>query len=54
MSYDWFVESEHLNRPHEIFEECRPYFAVARTRYFPLFVPLVSVNLVIGLEFSKP
>jgi ubiquinone/menaquinone biosynthesis C-methylase UbiE len=52
MSYSWFVESEHINRPREIVEECVRHFDLVRSRYFPFVVPLQSVNLVIGLEFS--
>ena len=50
MSYRWFVESEHINLPHEILHECLKDFEVVRKRYFPLAIPLVSMNLVIGLE----
>jgi SAM-dependent methyltransferase len=50
VSYDWFVASEHINRPHEILEECEPHFRVLRRRYFPLVVPVTPLNLVIGLE----
>lgn len=50
MSYDWFVMSEHINVPREILTECEALFRVVRRRYFPLRVPLVAPNLVIGLE----
>lgn len=52
MSYRWLVESEHINRPEEIVEECTRYFDLVRRRYFPLRVPFQSINLVIGLEFA--
>jgi SAM-dependent methyltransferase len=52
MSYRWFVESEHINRPDEIIEECGQVFSLVRRRYFPLFLPVTTVNLVIGLEFN--
>jgi len=52
MSYDWFIKSEHINLPREIAEECGAHFRVVRRRHFPLVVPLVSPNLVIGLELA--
>jgi SAM-dependent methyltransferase len=52
MSYRWCIESEHINVPSEIIEECRPYFRITRRRYFPLRVPLTAPNLVIGLELA--
>ena len=52
MSYRLFIESEHINVPREILEECGAYFRVVRRRYFPLVVPLTAPNLVIGLELA--
>jgi SAM-dependent methyltransferase len=52
MSYDWFIKSEHINVPREIIEECGALFRVVRRRHFPLVVPLISPNLVIGLELA--
>ena len=48
-SYKWFIEREHINRPHEILEELRPYFATEHRSFFPLRLPLVTCNLVMGL-----
>jgi len=48
-SYKWFIEREHVNRPAEILEELRPYFEVAHQSYYPLGLPAVFCNLVIGL-----
>jgi SAM-dependent methyltransferase len=53
MSYRFFIESEHINLPAEIMAELRPLFAVRRRRYFPLVIPLVAPNLVIGLELAR-
>jgi SAM-dependent methyltransferase len=50
--YQWFIEREHITRPHEILAELRPYFKVARRRFFPLRVPAVFCNLVIGLTLT--
>ena len=48
-SYKWFIEREHINRPREILEELAPYFRIERRSFFPLRLPLVFCNLVIGL-----
>jgi len=47
--YKWFIEREHLNRPHEIFAELGSRFRVVHRRFFPLPLPVVWANLVIGL-----
>jgi ubiquinone/menaquinone biosynthesis C-methylase UbiE len=47
--YNWFIEREHVNVPREILGELAPYFMVTGRRFFPLPVPAVSCNLVIGL-----
>lgn len=50
--YGWCIGSEHINVPHEILEEIDSYFTVARRSFFPLKVPLITFNLVIGLVLS--
>jgi SAM-dependent methyltransferase len=52
MSYDWFVKSEHINVPHEILGELNRYFKIEKSRHFPLMIPSVMINLVIGLRLS--
>ena len=47
-SYKWFIEREHINRPHEILEELRPWFTIQQRSFFPLPIPAVAANLVIG------
>ncbi len=49
MPYDWCIQSEHINMPHEIFEEIRPYFEIKKRSFFPLVIPSVEMNLAIGL-----
>lgn len=49
VSYDWFVESEHINLPREIISELTERFEIVERRYFPLRLPVVTANLVIGL-----
>jgi SAM-dependent methyltransferase len=47
--YDWFIRYEHINLPWEIESELGKRFRIADARYFPLRIPSVRVNLVIGL-----
>jgi SAM-dependent methyltransferase len=49
VSYDWFVKSEHINVPREIIAELTEHFEILERRYFPLRVPVITANLVIGL-----
>ena len=49
MSYDWCIKSEHINKPKEIIEELRKHFIIKRTSFFPFQIPLIGINLVIGL-----
>ncbi len=54
-SYDWFIRSEHINRPSEIMDLLVRDFIISRRRYFPLLAPLVPINLCVGLTLrSKP
>ncbi len=48
-SYRWFIEREHLNKPHEILEELAPYFTVLQKSYFPFIIPSINLNLCIGI-----
>jgi SAM-dependent methyltransferase len=47
--YDWHVRAEHPNRPDEVFEEIAKKFTIRDRTYFPLRVPIVQLNLVIGI-----
>ncbi len=51
-SYKWLISREHLNRPREIFEALHPYFEIAHQRFFPIPLPLLFCNLVIGLTLK--
>lgn len=51
-SYRWFIEREHINRPHEIFEELSPYFSLASSAYFPIPLKMEFCNLCIGATFK--
>jgi SAM-dependent methyltransferase len=51
--YDWLISREHINRPHEILAELKPYFTIERKVLFPLpFLPFVFNNLCIGLSLK--
>ncbi len=49
-SYDWFIQREHINLPHEIFEEIERCFVIDSKTYFPFAIPSVDLNLVVGLS----
>jgi hypothetical protein len=51
-SYDWFINSEHINLPWEIFEELAPYFQIVHRRFYPLFLSITYINLFIGLALK--
>lgn len=48
-SYQWFIEREHVNRPHEILEELSRYFYIQITQYFPFTLKSIQLNLCIGI-----
>lgn len=53
VDYAEFYTREHINRPHEILAELRPWFTIATQGYFPLpFLPWVACNLCIGLALD--
>jgi SAM-dependent methyltransferase len=52
MSYEWLIRSEHVNVPWEILQELRKHFRIVESRYFPFRIPLVALNLVIGLRLQ--
>ncbi len=51
-SYDWFMACEHINRPDEIASELCSRFSIVHRSFFPLRVPTVGLNLVIGLTLT--
>lgn len=48
-SYDWFIKAEHVNDYQEIIDELEKVFSIQQTRYWPLRVPNVHANLVVGV-----
>jgi hypothetical protein len=51
-SYDWLIQSEHINVPQEIFEELSRLFEIQHREFFPLPFPVVTLNLCIGLTLK--
>jgi SAM-dependent methyltransferase len=51
--YDWFIRAEHLNYPGEIIEELEKLFTIEEISYFPLKIPVTSLNLCIGMVLTK-
>ena len=48
-SYKWHIESDHVNRAREIIGELHHQFDVTDSTYFPTRVPLVDLNILVGL-----
>lgn len=48
-SYDWFIKREHINVPHEILQELKPYFTIEHQSFFPIPIPIIHCNLCIGI-----
>ena len=53
MSYEWFVKTEHINTPQEIIEELNVYFKTCKKSFFPLKIPCLNLNLVIGMVLKR-
>ncbi|MDR1395518.1 MAG: class I SAM-dependent methyltransferase [Deltaproteobacteria bacterium] len=51
-SYDWFIQAEHINMPLEIFEELEQYFTVIHRSFYPAYLPVLFMNLFIGLTLK--
>jgi SAM-dependent methyltransferase len=54
LPYRWLVRREHINSPAEIVHVIKEKFEIFDRSYFPLRVPLVNLNLCIGLTARKP
>ena len=51
-SYEWFIKSEHLNLPYEIFDELKKRFKIIKKFYFPFPIPFEFCNLCIGINLK--
>jgi SAM-dependent methyltransferase len=50
--YEWMIGQEHCNTAREVLAELDRNFQVRLRRFFPMKLPSVDFNLVIGLELS--
>lgn len=50
VSYDWLIKNEHCNTAKEILYELKQYFIINNFQYFPLFIPNINCNLMVGLK----
>lgn len=53
LPYRWLIRREHVNSPAEILGQIRRRFDISDTAYFPLLVPIVNLNLCIGVTARK-
>jgi SAM-dependent methyltransferase len=53
-SYDWFIQSEHVNTFDEIVAELGRTFRVVDRHFFPFRLPLVQANVVVGVTCQPP
>ena len=54
LPYEIFIKREHINAPAEILELVRERFDVEHRRFFPLRVPIVDLNVCMGVTVTKP
>ena len=52
MDYGWYIKSEHINKPNEIFEELSKFYKVKKKFYFPIPIPFEFCNLCIGVNLE--
>jgi len=52
MDYNWFIKSEHINKPNEIFEELGKFYKIKKKFYFPIPIPFEFCNLCIGINLE--
>ena len=53
-SYRWLIRREHINSPREIREQVVLRLPIRHQRFWPLAVPVPTLNLVIGMVAVKP
>ncbi len=53
INYDWLIKYDYINNAKEIINELKRYFIIEKISYFPFFIRLIDLNLVIGL-ICKP
>ncbi len=53
LPYGWFARREHINSPAEIMYVIRQHLDIYDACYFPLAIPMVNLNLCIGVTARK-
>jgi SAM-dependent methyltransferase len=53
MSYDWFIHREHINSTTEIMTLLQQRFTPVDSVYWPLRIPVVNMNLCVGMTLRK-
>ena len=51
-SYDWLISYDHINRADEIVAELRKRFHVTHRQFWPLGLPSIHANLVLGMTLQ--
>jgi SAM-dependent methyltransferase len=54
LPYRWLARREHINSPGEILHVLAQKFQIIDRSFFPLRVPLISLNLCIGVTARRP
>lgn len=52
-SYDWHIKADHVSVPREIIEAMQRRFRITDRTFFPLRVPSVDLNLVLGMTAER-
>ena len=52
LPYGWLIRREHINSPAEIVSVLNQHFNCIDRSFFPLLVPVVHLNLCIGMTFK--
>jgi SAM-dependent methyltransferase len=50
LPYSSFIAAEHVNQAREILQELKRFFIIEQSKYYPLAVPVIHLNLCIGLK----
>lgn len=53
-AYGPYIKYEHVNTAREVLAELNPLFRTVHREFYPLRLPLVDANLIIGLTLQKP
>lgn len=53
MSFDWLIHREHINSPDEILGQLKRKFLIEHRQFWPLAIPVTSLNLCLGMTLVK-